>query len=157
MAKELSDRDSKLDNSRRRVLYSNLELLKLDLFESALDSSKSGPHIENTFLRIDELLKALKLVPVVRKRFWWSPLEVRSVNDMHPGGNCCAYSLYHFIPHLSVFKLQVVLRFAAVSCSFMLVGSFCSLPLLFLRAMDQYLQRDAFKYWSEAFKRHIAW
>lgn len=116
---------AKLDNARRRVLYSDLELLKLDIFESG-DNASENAGVEETYSRIDELLKLLKLVPVQRPRRWWSSLET-------------------------------ILRFIGVSCSFMLVGSFCSLPLLVMRALDQSAGVDAFNYWSEAFKRRIAW
>jgi len=123
--KELSA--SNLDNARRRVLYSDLELIKLDVLESVQDHSVDGNvDVESTYSRIDELLKLLKLVPVQRPRRWWSSIET-------------------------------VLRFIGVSCSFMLVGSFCSLPLLVIRALDQLAGMDAFNYWSEAFKRRIAW
>ncbi len=119
---------NKLDNIRRRVLYSDLELIRLDIFEAALEEANSTNDVkaDETYARIDELLKMLKLVPIKRPRQWWAPLEV-------------------------------ILRFIAVSTSFMLVGSFCSLPLLLMRAVDQLRQADAFNYWSETFKRKIAW
>lgn len=121
---------NKVDNIRRRVLYSDLELIRLDIFEAALEEANSTNYnkaeADETYARIDELLKLLKLVPIKRPRQWWSPLEV-------------------------------ILRFIAVSTSFMLVGSFCSLPLLLMRAVDQMRQADAFNYWSETFKRKIAW
>jgi len=116
-----------VDNARRRILYSDLELLRLDIYEAVLESEGGDDKIvEETYNSIDEVLKLLKLVPIQKKTTIWSHLEV-------------------------------VLRFIAVSCSFMLVGSMCSLPLLFIRAVDQFLQVDAFEYWSEAFKRRIAW
>lgn len=117
----------KVNNARRRMLYSDLELLRLDIYEAVLDSNvESSELAEETYRSIDEVLKLLKLVPIKKEGTWWSHIEV-------------------------------ILRFVAVSCSFMLVGSMCSLPLLFIRAIDQYLQVDAFEYWSEAFKRRIAW
>lgn len=117
----------KVNNARRRMLYSDLELLRLDIYEAVLDSNvESSELAEETYRSIDEVLKLLKLVPIKKEGTWWSHIEV-------------------------------ILRFVAVSCSFMLVGSMCSLPLLFIRAIDQYLQVDAFEYWSEAFKRRITW
>ncbi len=118
---------TQVDNARRRVLYSDLELLRLDIYEAVLESEGSDNQlVEETYNSIDEVLQLLKLVHIQKKTTLWSHLEV-------------------------------VLRFIAVSCSFMLVGSMCSLPLLFIRALDQFLQADAFEYWSEAFKRRIAW
>lgn len=116
-----------VDNIRRRVLYSDVELIRLDLFEACLSQSAGKDTPEDDINeRMDNLLKLLKLVPIKRKRSWWSPLEV-------------------------------IVRFVGVSCSIMLVGMVCSLPLLAMRALDQLMKVDPFKYRSEYFKRCIAW
>lgn len=109
-------------------MYSHIELLRLDLIEAVLvqNATVEDKEAEEIYARMDVLLKKLKLVPIKRKRSWWSPLEV-------------------------------IVRFVGVSCSIMLVGMLCSLPLLAMRALDQLMKVDPFKYRSEYFKRCIAW
>jgi 1-acyl-sn-glycerol-3-phosphate acyltransferase len=116
-----------LDNVQRRILYSDLDLAKLDIFEAVLSTGvENSPEAEDAYSRIDARLKLLKLVPVKRPFRIWGPLEV-------------------------------IVRFVGVSCSIMLVGMFCSLPLLLMRAIDKLLGVDPFDYRSEYFKRNIAW
>jgi 1-acyl-sn-glycerol-3-phosphate acyltransferase len=116
-----------LDNVERRVLYSDLDLIQLDLEEAVIASSQPAPaNVQSAYTRIGVLLQKLKLVPIQRPRRWWTPLEV-------------------------------ILRFVGVTCSFTLVGLLFSLPLLFMRAIDKTLQLDPFEYRSEYLKRSIAW
>ena len=127
IAEELTQNDA-IDNVKRRVLYSDLELCRLDLLESELlrQSVENSVEIESVYQRMDVLVKKLKLIPVKRRRLWWAPIEV-------------------------------AVRFVGVSCSFMLIGMFCSLPLLLLRSIDKFLETDPFEYISEFLKRRIAW
>lgn len=116
-----------IDNVERRILYSDLDLLNLDLLEAVLETKEPTPsNVEKAHDRINSLLQKLKLVPVKRPKRWWRSLEV-------------------------------VVRFIGVTCSITLVGLVCSLPLLVMRSFDKYLRVDPFEYRSEYFKRWIAW
>mmetsp|Transcript_104167 Transcript_104167/g.204316 ORF Transcript_104167/g.204316 Transcript_104167/m.204316 type:complete len:224 (-) Transcript_104167:696-1367(-) len=120
-------RPENLDNVQRRILYSDLDLINLDITEAVLATKEpASENVEKSLQKIDVLLKKLKLVPIKRPRSWWTPIEVS-------------------------------IRFIGVSCSIVLVGMLCSLPLLVMRAIDKALRMDPFSYHSEYFKRCIAW
>jgi 1-acyl-sn-glycerol-3-phosphate acyltransferase len=56
-------------------------------------------------------------------------------------------------PSSIVTKIEVVVRFVGVAVMFILSGTFLSLPILFLRAIDIMVQNDPFHYWSEKLKK----
>mmetsp|Transcript_3118 Transcript_3118/g.4871 ORF Transcript_3118/g.4871 Transcript_3118/m.4871 type:complete len:444 (-) Transcript_3118:114-1445(-) len=118
-----------LDNIKRRFYYSAMELLRLDIEESLLLLPSSSEANEEkaavVYKRMDVILKQLKLVPIKRK----NSILVRVMDKS--------------------------LRAVGILCSFMIVGMFFSLSLLILRAIDQFLKRDPFQYWSEYLKRGI--
>ena len=52
--------------------------------------------------------------------------------------------------------LENMIRTLGVLCTFIIMGTFCSLPLLFLRQVDLLLRRDPFSFISVSFKRCIS-
>ena len=136
VVKQLSAQNGQnVDNKMRRIFYSDIELARLDLFEASLSLTSSG--IENeTNKHLAELEKVYESMDKVINQLKLVPIK-RQRRWWSP--------------------LEVLVRFIGVSCSIMLVGMICSLPLLFMRAVDKFQQRDPFKYRSEYFKRCIAW
>lgn len=57
-----------IDNSRRRWLYSKVELIRLDLEEASLDTIE-------VHQRLDEYGSKLRLRPIKRRTFWWTPID----------------------------------------------------------------------------------
>jgi 1-acyl-sn-glycerol-3-phosphate acyltransferase len=123
------DQRSKVDNKWRRSFYSDIELLRLDFIELSESENNTKVSMDAMEGVFGRMDKLIKLLKLV-------PVK-RTRKWWAP--------------------LEVIVRFLGVSCSIMLVGMFCSLPLLLMRAIDQLLQVDPFRYTSEYFKRGIAW
>ncbi len=109
------------NNIQRRIWYSQLEILKIDI-----ETSSSPDLYIDTIAEIDSLVSTLNLIPVPN-------------------------------PQTIIKKIETATRFVGVCCSIVTCGTFCSLPLLLLRALDETLQADPFSSISESFKRGIAW
>lgn len=126
--------DTPLDNVFRRIMYSDVELLRLDVEEwkQQEEQSKEGSfvnEVEDAFVRIDKLSMKLNLVPISRRAS--STILLTSI--------------------------ELFLRILGVSSTFLIIGGFLSLPLLVLRALDMYFEVDPFCYSSEFLKRCFAY
>jgi len=116
-------------NSKRRRLYSEVELLRLDFEEFCETNSATSDDIKKDFHKsCDNISSKLNIVPIKRERHWWHGLDV-------------------------------LFRFVAVSVGLITVGTFCALPMILLRPIDKFLMRTRIissKYQlSEALKRNV--
>ncbi|KAJ1436656.1 hypothetical protein B484DRAFT_445525 [Ochromonadaceae sp. CCMP2298] len=115
-----------IDNIAKRVHYSDVELLRLDVAEALIAASTDpdDAFVQPAYARMDALLLLLKLRPIRRKRPWWTILDTS-------------------------------MRGLGVGLFFIWSGMCFSLPLLVLRALDVALGSDPFEYVSERLKRQI--
>ena len=121
-------------NETRRKLYSKLELLRIDLeilFPGSVVSeegdskgSKSnlaGANVECTdiFVEMDTIGKSLRLVPLN---------TTRSLLAKKYGTHSIFHSIWRW--------LDIIIRFIAVTCGFVTIGIFLSLPIIFIQWID---------------------
>jgi len=123
-----------LDNVFRRIIYSEVELLRLDIeewqqSEKGYKEDRFVNEVEDAFVRIDKLSIQLNLVPIGRR-------ASRTV---------------------LLTSIELFIRILGVSSTFVIIGGFLSLPLLVLRALDMYFEVDPFSYSSEFLKRCFAY
>lgn len=109
------------DNKYRRKLYSQIELLKLDV-EEVQEKLVKSERCERLLEQLQELSKKVPLVPIKR-------------------------------PSNIFTQIELIVRFIGIAVMFILSGTFLSVPILFLRAVDIALQHDPFNYWSERLKK----
>lgn len=67
---EVNSSEKTMNNVKRRIIYSDLELLKLDFIEKISNNIVNNFDVDDTFLRIDLLTAKLNLVPLQRKTHW---------------------------------------------------------------------------------------
>lgn len=138
-----------LDNVFRRFIYSDVELLRLDIEELQQQQQSEEEEnkvkekrfvnvVEDAYERIDKLSSKLNLVPMVGRR---------------------AASSFTFSSSSTILltSIELLLRILGVSSTFVIIGGFLSLPLLVLRALDMFFEVDPFCYSSEFLKRCFAY
>eukprot|EP01041_Mallomonas_annulata_P011026 gene11026-23034_t len=99
-------------NSIRRNLYSDVELLRLDIMDKiskySPTSSLESAIVEQIYNEMNELSSKLDLVPVERPPHWWDPIDI-------------------------------VFRATGVVMALISMGLFCALPMILVRPLDSYL------------------
>lgn len=127
------------DNIARRRLYGLVDRLRLDVEEVAEDNALKGVNAWPSESQLNdvnaELNLALRSIPLVAVR--------RSMKE----------SFFFYNPVFIL--LETYIRFVGVACSIFFAGAFLSIPILLLRVIDVQLQRDPYKYYSEALKKVV--
>lgn len=135
----LADDKLNRDNTKRRILYCEVDGLRLDLEEISEqnesvnnDSWPSAQDVEDLNKEINDILKSLPLVAIKR-----------TMKDN-----------FLFYNPIFIF-IETYIRFIGVACSIFFAGAFLSIPILILRVIDIQLRRDPYEYLSESLKKVV--
>lgn len=60
-------------------------------------------------------------------------------------------------PHHFFVWVDLIFRFCAICAGFVLVGAFCSLPIIFLRSCEEFLGVDSRFSYAESLRRSVSW
>lgn len=120
-----------LSNHKKRILYSQLEILRIDIEEALIADN----------IKREDSLEIEKFLDEIKKLTTELDLKPIRVSDK-------LNLLYYF---------EVLIRFIGLVCAFLIIGTVFSLILLIIRVVDEIFQTDPFNYLSEKLKRSISY